>query len=134
MVSDERVARALRRGHRVDITTTGRKSGAPRRIEIVFHNVDGRILISGRPGSPRDWIANLRANPRMTFHLKETIQADLPATARVIVDRTEREALLPPIAAAWRMDLGLMVASAPLIEVMFEDLSGPLLQAGGRLS
>ncbi len=44
---DERIQRALSRGHRIDITTTGRRSGAPRRIEIVFHNIDGRIYISG---------------------------------------------------------------------------------------
>ena len=46
---DERIQRALSRGHRIDITTTGRKTGAPRRIEIVFHNIDGRIYISGIP-------------------------------------------------------------------------------------
>ena len=40
---------ALERGHTIDITTTGRRSGEPRRIEIVFHNVDGRIYISGVP-------------------------------------------------------------------------------------
>ena len=67
---DDRVRKALEKGHRIDITTTGRKSGAPRRIELVFHNIDGHIYISGRPGWPRGWIANLRADPRMTFHLK----------------------------------------------------------------
>ena len=46
------VRRALGRGHVIDITTTGRKSGRPRRIEIVFHNIDGRIYISGTPNPP----------------------------------------------------------------------------------
>ena len=120
MVLDERVQRALSRGHRMDITTTGRRSGEPRRIELVFHNVDGRILISGRPGFPRGWVANLRANPRFTFHLKGAVQADLPATARVVTDTAERERLLAPIAAGWGYELSLMVASAPLVEVTFE--------------
>lgn len=117
---DERVAEALERGGVMDITTTGRQTSRPRRIELVFHNVDGRILISGRPGFPRSWIANLKANPRFTFHLKRGIQADLPATARVITDREERERLLAPIAPGWRMSLALMVRSAPLVEVTFD--------------
>lgn len=112
--------RALAKGHRIDITTTGRKSGRPRRIELVFHNIDGRIFISGRPGWPRGWIANLRADPRMTFHLKHGVVADLPATARVILDRAERERIIPPIAAGWGYDPALMVASSPLIEVTFD--------------
>jgi F420H(2)-dependent quinone reductase len=118
---DDRVRRALERGHRIDVTTTGRKSGRPRRIELVFHNIDGRIFISGRPGFRRGWIANLRANPEMTLHLKGPIaQADLPARGRVILDREERQAVLGPIAAGWGYELALMVESAPLVEVTFD--------------
>lgn len=112
--------RELERGQLIDITTRGRKSGQPRRIELVFHNVDGRILISGRPGHPRDWVANLRADPSMTFHLKGRLVADLPARGRVIERRAEREELLRPIAERWRMSHALMVRSAPLVEVTFE--------------
>jgi deazaflavin-dependent oxidoreductase (nitroreductase family) len=111
----------LRHGQLIDITTRGRKTGQPRRIELVFHNVDGRILISGRPGFPRGWIANLAADPRMTLHLKGRLVADLPAQGRVITDRAERERLLAPIARLWRIDLPLMVRSAPLIEVTFPE-------------
>jgi F420H(2)-dependent quinone reductase len=118
---DDRVRRALSRGHRIDITTTGRKSGRPRRIELTFHNIGGRIFISGRPGFRRGWIANLRANPEMTFHLKGPIAwADLPAHGRVILDREERGRVLAPIAAGWGYELALMVASAPLVEVTFD--------------
>jgi deazaflavin-dependent oxidoreductase (nitroreductase family) len=111
----------LAHGQRIDITTRGRKTGQPRRIELVFHNVDGRIVISGKPGFPRGWIANLRADPRMTFHLKGRLVADLPAQGRVISDRAERERLLAPIARLWRIDHALMVRSAPLVEVTFEE-------------
>lgn len=117
---DPTIADALARGQVMDITTTGRRSGQPRRVELVFHNVDGRILISGRPGFPRGWVANLRADPRMTFHLKRGVHADLPARGRVITDRAEREKLLRPIAAAWRIDHAVMVAGAPLVEVVFD--------------
>lgn len=117
---EDRVRRALERGHRIDITTTGRKSGAARRIELVFHNVEGRIYISGRPGWPRGWIANLRAEPRMTFHLKGPVMADLPAHGRVVTDRAERERVLAPIAAGWGYEPALMVASSPLVEVTID--------------
>jgi len=120
MALDDRVAATLKHGETMDITTIGRKSGEPRRIELVYHNVDGHILISGQPSWPRSWIANLRANPRFTFHLKRSAQADLPAIARVITDVAERERLLKPIARLWRIDHALMVASAPLVEVTFD--------------
>lgn len=111
----------LAHGQRIDITTRGRRTGQPRRIELVFHNVDGRVVISGKPGFPRGWIANLRADPRMTLHLKGRLVADLPAHGRVITDRAEREQLLAPIARLWRIDHALMVRSAPLIEVTFPE-------------
>jgi deazaflavin-dependent oxidoreductase (nitroreductase family) len=120
--TNDAVADALRHGGVMDITTIGRKTGLPRRIELVFHNVDGRIVISGRPGFPRGWVANLRANPDFTFHLKRGVQADLPAHGRVVTDQAEREALLAQVARAWRIDLGLMVRGAPLVEVTFPTL------------
>ena len=115
----EEIDGALQGVHTVDITTTGRKSGQPRKLEIVFHNIDGRIYISGIPfPKRRSWLANLDADPHMTFHLKGKVRADLPATARVIEDEAERRAILPHIARNWgRKDLEKMVAQSPLIEV-----------------
>jgi deazaflavin-dependent oxidoreductase (nitroreductase family) len=113
---------ALQGVQRVDITTTGRKSGEPRKLEIVFHNIDGRIYISGIPfPKRRSWLANLDANAHMTFHLKGKVRADLPATARVIEDEAERRAILPSIARNWgRKDLEQMVKQSPLIEVTLQ--------------
>jgi deazaflavin-dependent oxidoreductase (nitroreductase family) len=120
---DEAIAEVLTRGHTVDITTTGRRSGEPRRLEIVFHNFDGRIFISGVP-SPRkrSWIANLEANPSFTFHLKGPgPSADLAATARVITDDAERREILPKVAQVWgRRDIDAMIAMSPLIEVTLD--------------
>ncbi len=85
---DAAIAHALALGpettmadHTVDITTTGARSGRPRRIEIWFHNVDGTVYLTGLPG-PRDWYANLMADPRLTFHLKHGVRADLRPTRR----------------------------------------------------
>ena len=118
----ERIRAALSRGHTIDITTTGRRTGLPRRIELVFHNIEGRIYISGLPSRrKRAWIYNLEAEPRMTFHLKGPVAADLPATARVITEDHERRAVLASIARVWRRtDLDVMVAFSPLIEVTFQ--------------
>ena len=79
----------------IDITTTGRRSGEPRRIEIVFYRLGDDIYLSGIPGPrTRDWLANLAARPQFTFHIKHGIAADLPATAMVIVDPAERRRVL----------------------------------------
>jgi len=122
---DDRIKRALSRGHLVDITTTGRKTGEPRRIELVFHNFDGRVYISGMPGR-RSWLANLEADPDFVFHLKGPIKADLPARARVIKDPAERRDVLTRVAGVWRRtDLDRMINTSPLIEVEFEDSPRP---------
>src|ERR1700682_4118622 len=115
----EAIDSALEHGHTIDITTTGRTSGKPRRLEIVFHNIDGRIYISGIPSRKRrSWIANLDANPNFTFHLKGRVSADLPAKARIIDQEAERREVLPHIARNWgRRDLEDMVRYSPLIEV-----------------
>jgi deazaflavin-dependent oxidoreductase (nitroreductase family) len=121
-VSKDAIDEALEHGHTIDITTTGRRSRKPRRLEIVFHNIDGRIYISGTPyPRKRRWVLNLEADPHLTFHLKGKTRADLPATARVIDDEAERRQILPHIARAWkRDDLERMVRYSPLIEVTFE--------------
>ncbi len=55
----------------VDITTTGRRSGKPRRIEIAFYGFEGPTYLSGIPGPrKRDWLVNLTANSAFTFHFK----------------------------------------------------------------
>jgi deazaflavin-dependent oxidoreductase (nitroreductase family) len=121
---DDRIRRALSRGHLIDITTTGRRSGQPRRVELVFHAIDGRIYLSGMPGFPRSWLANLDTEPRFTFHLKGAVRADLPALARPIVDEAERRQVFIEIAKVWtRQNVETMVAASPLVEVTFPDLA-----------
>ncbi len=108
----------------VDITTTGRRSGIPKRMEIWFHNINGQIIITGTPG-PRGFLANLIANPNFTFHLKGEVRADLPATARIITDPDERRAIMSAPETAWyREQVGgvePLVEGSPMLEVMFTD-------------
>jgi deazaflavin-dependent oxidoreductase (nitroreductase family) len=116
---DTNVQLALSRPGTIDITTTGRRSGEPRRVELVDHVLDGRIYISGipNPHHKRAWLINLEANPALTFHLKGAVAADLPATARVISDPAERRQILEQIARVWRRDPETMIEHSPLIEV-----------------
>jgi deazaflavin-dependent oxidoreductase (nitroreductase family) len=116
---DPSIAVALSRPGTIDITTTGRISGAPRRVEIVFHVFNGRIYISGVPNAHRKraWLANLEANPAMTFHLKGAVSADLVAKARVLTDPAERRQILEQVARVWRRDPEAMIEHSPLIEV-----------------
>ena len=121
---DERIRRALSRGHTIDLTTTGRQTGLPRRIELVFHAIDGRVFISGMPGFPRSWLANIRADPRVTFHLKGAVQADLPATAREVTEPAERRRIMEQVARNWRRtDVDRMMVASPLIEVVPDELA-----------
>ena len=120
--SKNAITEALGRGHTIDITTRGRRTGEDRRIEIVFHNIGGRLYISGTPSRRRrSWLANLDQDPRLTFHLKGRVRADLSATARIIEAEPERREVLPHVARAWRRnDLEAMVRYSPLIEVTID--------------
>ncbi len=119
---DDKIKHALANDRVIDITTTGRQSGQPRRKEIWFHNVDGRLYITGMPGK-RDWYANLVANPSFTFHLKQSATADLAARARPITDPDERLLVLTPILAKLgRSDkMADWMADSPLVAVTIDE-------------
>ena len=72
---DDRVKRALERDRTIDITTTGRNTGLPRRVEIWYHNLDGRLYITGLPGR-RDWYANMLPNLRLLFLLNRLAKSN----------------------------------------------------------
>lgn len=121
---DSSIRRALSRGHTIDLTTTGRRTGLARRIELVFHAIDGRVYISGMPGRPRSWLANIRANPRVTLHLKGAVRADLPSTARELTEPEERRRIMEQVARNWnRTDVDRMMVSSPLIEVIPDEIA-----------
>jgi deazaflavin-dependent oxidoreductase (nitroreductase family) len=122
----DEVRAELRDDPTIDITTTGRRSGQPRRIEIWMLDVDGRFFITGTPG-PRDWLANLRADPALTVHLKRQAHADLAATATPVTDEATRRQVLEHLTARWyrsQSPLDDLVATAPMVEVTFPDRRG----------
>ncbi len=117
----------------IDITTTGRRSGQARRIEIVFYRLDDDIYLSGIPApKQRDWLANLAAQPEFTFHLKHGVTADLPATATVITDPAQRRRVLAVFVEQFNARQGPdspwptavlddWVKASPLARVTFSD-------------
>jgi deazaflavin-dependent oxidoreductase (nitroreductase family) len=119
---DAAIEHALKIDGLIDMTTIGRKTGNPHKIEIALHNFDGVLYITGSPGK-RDWYANLVANPHFTFHLKQSTQADLPARAVPITDEAERRRVLAKVVQKWnRQDqLEAFVQSSPLVEVELES-------------
>ena len=137
MTVDHAVARALAIGpdsspaeRTIDITTLGRRSGTPRRIEVWFHRVDGRWYLIGSPG-PRSWYANVRANPRFIVHLKHGVTADLPATAVPVDEATRRRVINAVLDLQDRLGMAARVsrrqnfddwfARSPLVEIVFDD-------------
>ena len=115
------IRQALARDLVIDITTTGRRSGQTRRLEIWFHRLDGRYYITGSPGR-RDWYANLLATPDFTFHLKESLSADLPARAIPLRETAQRRRILRGIFGEKDTagELERRVAGSPLVEVVFD--------------
>jgi deazaflavin-dependent oxidoreductase (nitroreductase family) len=118
---DATVRNALDHSQVIDLTTTGRKTGEPRRIEIYIHSLDGRLVISGMPvaGKTRAWLRNVADHPAVTLHLKgQLATADVDGTARVVTDPAERRMLIEGVARNWkRTDVDAMVEHSPLIEV-----------------
>jgi hypothetical protein len=102
----------------IEITTTGRRSGRPTRVEIWWFHVDGRFVITGTPG-PRDWIANLRADPTITVH---TPVGDHLGRIEFVTDVAFRRRVFTDPAIHWystQAELETLVSTAPMVEVLF---------------
>jgi len=100
----------------IDLTTVGRRSGQPRRVEIWWFHVDERFIITGSPGR-RDWLANIRANPNVIIHIDGQ---DLAATAREVFDTGFRRRVFTRPETSWyktQAQLDLLVETAPMVEI-----------------
>ncbi|MFF0340728.1 nitroreductase/quinone reductase family protein [Kribbella sp. NPDC004875] len=119
----------------IDITTTGARTGRPRRIEVWFYRVDGQIYLSTVPAR-RSWFANLLKNPAFTFHLKHGVRADLSAIGTPVRDPGLREqvfrAIIADLNQPWNpagipqpvRPLEEWMAGSPLVRVDFMEGAG----------
>ena len=78
------------------LTTTGRRTGRPHRIEIWFAAHDGRLYMLSGGRERADWVRNILANPRVTVELGDETHVGV---ARVLEagtseDRLARELLV----------------------------------------
>lgn len=120
MPLDPHTIRRLASTRTIDMTTIGRKSGRPSRIEIWWFHFEERFIVTGTPG-PRHWMANIAADPRVIIHAHGE---DHHGLALLVDDREFRHRFFthrdPEI--DWystQAELQHLVDTAPMIEVRF---------------
>ncbi|MEU8234115.1 nitroreductase family deazaflavin-dependent oxidoreductase [Actinoplanes sp. NPDC048967] len=123
MTVTDQARQALERQQTVEITTIGRRSGQPRRIETWRYRADGRFWLTGSPGS-RDWYANMLAHPEFTLHLRGL---DVPARGRAVTDPDERARVFGAIVPTldWAESLESWLAGSPLVEIILDRPGTP---------
>ena len=86
--------------------------------------VEDRFFITGTPG-PRDWLANLRADPNLLVHVAVGAdELELAASATEVTDEPTRRLVLEHLTTSWyrgQSPLDQLVATAPMVEVSFDD-------------
>jgi deazaflavin-dependent oxidoreductase (nitroreductase family) len=95
------------------LTTTGRRSGQPREIEIWFTERDGRHYLIAEHGEKARWVQNLRADPRVRWRMGD---ARFEGRARVVDATAEAElhaAVRAASVAKYGWGDGLVVELAP---------------------
>jgi deazaflavin-dependent oxidoreductase (nitroreductase family) len=119
------------------LTTTGRRTGQPREIEIWFTRHAGRYYLVAEHRDKANWVQNLRANPQVHVRVAD---ATFEATARVV------EASAEPVLSGQIQALsekkygwgeGLIVELTPPNEITPTDTESPddappADRAGGR--
>jgi deazaflavin-dependent oxidoreductase (nitroreductase family) len=70
------------------LTTIGRRTGRPHRIEIWFAVENGRVYLLSGGRERADWVRNLQANPRVTVELGGETRG---GTARVLAVSTPED-------------------------------------------
>jgi deazaflavin-dependent oxidoreductase (nitroreductase family) len=95
------------------LTTTGRRSGRPRRIEIWFTRYAGRYYLVAEHGRAAQWVQNLLADPRVRVRVGGR---RFRGRARVVAARAEQSLVLATrrrSEAKYGWGAGLVVEIAP---------------------
>jgi deazaflavin-dependent oxidoreductase (nitroreductase family) len=82
------------------LTTTGRKSGEPRKFALIFgQDGDDYLLVASKGGAPEHpgWYLNLQANPEAVIQVKGDV---IPVTART-ASPEEKARLWPIMLEQW---------------------------------
>ena len=70
------------------LTTTGRRTGRAREIEIWFTERGRRFYLIAEHGEGANWVRNVQANPRVTVRVGDRRFA---GTARIVMDERDPE-------------------------------------------
>src|SRR5215831_2642714 len=73
------------------LTTTGRKSGLPREIEIWFVEADGRVYVLAEHGYKAQWVQNILARPEVRVRVGDQ---EWNGVARVLDPEQDADAYL----------------------------------------
>jgi len=83
------------------LTTTGRKTGAERKLALIYQNDDegNAVIVASKGGAPQhpEWYLNLKANPEVRVQIKAN---KFTARART-AEGTEREQLWTKMVSVW---------------------------------
>ena len=72
------------------LTTTGRRSGDPHRIEIWFASHDGTIYLLSGGRDRSDWVRNAIASPQVSVEVGDELRT---GTARLVTPDTDEDRL-----------------------------------------
>lgn len=72
------------------LTTTGRKTGAPREIEIWFTQLEQRYYLIAEHREKANWVQNIVNQPRISFRISNQT---FNGTGRIVNEATEHELL-----------------------------------------
>ena len=123
---NKRVVAQFRAGGEIDgmhrerlvlLTTTGRRTGEPRTMPMMFHRDGDRVLIiASNVGAPRhpDWYLNLVAHPEVTVEVGDESGAPRRAVARTL-EGDERTTVWEMLKATYPFFAEHEVAAAPRV-------------------
>ena len=108
----------LARHRTIHLTTIGRRSGQPRRIEIWWFHIAGRFINTGTPGA-RDWYANVNSDPNVIIHVAGH---DLPAIAAPVREVGTRSKAFDSELTGWystQSQRQRLIDESPMVEIVF---------------
>lgn len=73
------------------LTTTGRTTGLPRKIEIWFVAMGGRLYILAEHYHRTQWVKNIRRNPGVRVRIGRRENSEFNATARALDPERDAE-------------------------------------------
>lgn len=107
------------------VTTTGRKSGLPRTIEIWFGATNSRIYLLAQFGERSHWVRNLITDPRVRVRIGDQEWPGQAAIATGDEDRLARE-LVAAKYEEWRVGDAFddwVVGALPIV-IRFDESAG----------